>query len=74
MHFNKFTGVFTATFIVDTNIQAPTDLYLNEDYFYKTGYFLKLTSDGKTITEGFEIDHSVKNHLFIDFTDPKFMH
>lgn len=73
MYFDKTSAVFTATYQVDTNVPAPTDLYFNQDYFYQNGYTLELYSEGSVITD-YEVDDLTQNHLYILIKNPSYLH
>ena len=42
MNFNTSTAFFEAVFTLDTSIQAPTEVYLNQEYWYQKQYKIKL--------------------------------
>ena len=49
MDFNENNCHFSLTYTVDTSIEAPTVLYMNQEYYYTTGYDLVLKSGGQLV-------------------------
>jgi len=49
--FNTYTGVFKAEFTVDTSIDAPTVVYLNEEFYYPKSYRVQFEADGNPVNE-----------------------
>jgi len=45
MNFNTLTGTYKADFTVNTAIDAPTVIYLNEEYYYPNGVRVTLQAD-----------------------------
>jgi hypothetical protein len=45
MIFDAHSESFSAEFILDTSIQAPTELYFHEEIHYPNGYKLSLVID-----------------------------
>ena len=49
--FNTYTGVFRAEFTVDTSIDAPTVVYLNEQFYYPNSFRVSFEADGNPVDE-----------------------
>jgi endoglycosylceramidase len=71
---NKFyptSATYVASFMYDSEAQGPTVLYHNKDYFYPSGYTLRLFDDDMR-----EIRHTVKitktNHAGITVNEPRY--
>lgn len=63
-------GTFVANYTLNTSINAPTELFFNEEVYYPTGYKLSIlinNAPSKTLT----IDKSQKNYIKILETNPE---
>lgn len=58
---------FVSEFVLNTDINAPTELFFNEDIYYHDGYTLSVHVDGNLVNV--EVDKSTKNYLKFQFTD-----
>lgn len=66
MRFDTNTGRFTTNYYLDTSIQAPTVIYLNEEYWYSNSY--KVTVDANHSSDNYTI-RKHKNRLEIQFDE-----
>lgn len=57
MTFNSDTASFEAVFILDTSIEAPTEIYLNQEYWYHKQYEIQILSHNS----GQVINTEIKN-------------
>lgn len=74
MTFHDTTSDFLARFIVQTSITEPTIAYLNEDYWYNTGFTLQLsTPTGRILQENvdFTLDLSQRSYAKFVITNTK---
>lgn len=63
MNFNRANGNFTLSYLQNPAIQAPTEIYLNEDFYYSNGYTVTLSpSDAATWKA------TSKNHIQVSAT------
>ena len=70
MNFNSDTSAFTGTYTVNTDITAPTVVYLNSEYWYPNGYTYTLTANGtKPASKQYTVDATDPQELSITFTD-----
>jgi endoglycosylceramidase len=74
---NKFypeTGAYIASFLYNNEIKAPTVIYYNKDYFYKSSHIFRLfdenNNDIKFLLQG-ESDES--NYINFTITDTNFL-
>lgn len=51
MNFSSDTGILTGLITVNTSIEEPSVIYTNEEYWYPDGKDVKITVDGKELTE-----------------------
>ena len=49
VNFNNDNGHFSYTFKVNTGIEAPTVLYMSEEYWYPAGFDISIKSSGQII-------------------------
>ena len=69
-NFNTYTGVFKADFTIDTTIDAPTVVYLNQQYFYPDGVVVSLHVDGEKVNASqVQIDFSDTRYYTFQVTD-----
>jgi len=54
MEFNTSDSTFVGRFTVNTNIQKPTVVYANIDYWYHDGLDLVLTCGSETLLNGLD--------------------
>jgi len=57
-------GTFVANYTLNTSIQAPTEVFFNEDVYYKDGYNLTVMINNAP-ADDLEIDQSQKNYIRI---------
>lgn len=75
MNFDTATSIFTATYTVDTSIDAPTVIFSHHDFYYHWGHTTEVyDSDGTRLTNGAGLNvTSVKpDYLGIQVVDPKY--
>lgn len=71
VNYNRKTAVLTATFEVDTTIDAPTVVYFNQEYTFREGVNIDLSANGQALLEGsdFAVDRtSQHNHLKVSIS------
>lgn len=79
MTFSKFDTTnadYTSRFVVDTSIDAPTEIYLNEEYWYTLAhnpYTFAVSMDGVDLDPKTDyVFEQVENFLRIFFTSEDF--
>lgn len=73
MHFATETGAFTAKFTLEVTVDAPTIVYLNEDYWYPNGYDFHVFVEGvQAPSSAYTIDVSNKKYLSIKFSETSY--
>jgi len=72
MQFDTETGNFEGRFVVNTNIDQPTILYYNSEYWYSTGFTLVLYNGQDDILSAsdFTVDFSQPNYARFTLTNP----
>jgi len=50
MKFDSSTGYFYLVFKINTTIQAPTEIFLNEKFYYPNGFSVTISPDVATYT------------------------
>jgi endoglycosylceramidase len=73
VNYNRTTSILTATYEVDTSIEAPTVVYFNQEYTYNNGVRLSLNVNGHSLVEGSDFDldgTSQYNQLKIQINNP----
>lgn len=69
-HFDMWSSVFSATFKVDTSIEAATELYASTEFYYPNGKQVTVSVDGVELTSSqMESDSSVDNMYKFRVTD-----
>jgi endoglycosylceramidase len=71
--FNPDSGAYIATFLYNNEIKAPTVLYYNKNYFYKTGYAFRLFDDQNKDIKFNLLNESSENYLHFTISDPKYV-
>jgi len=66
MRFSTETGRFSADYLLDKSIRAPTVVYINEDYWYKHGY--KITVDAEDSSDDYTVT-KLRNRIEIIFNE-----
>jgi len=70
MNFNSDTSAFAGAWTVNTDIKAPTVVYLNSEYWYPNGYTYTLSVNGaKPASKQYTVDATDPQRLSITFTD-----
>jgi len=67
-YFATHDGTFAASFILDNTVTAPTEIYINSDTWYQTGYKLIASWDGHAIGD-VTFEHVGKNYVQVVFSD-----
>ena len=69
-HFDASTGRLDARFTLDTMVDAPTVIYLNEEYWYPNGYTYQIMVEGaEAPIRAYFVDATDKQRLAIKFND-----
>jgi hypothetical protein len=65
------SGVFILEFLCDTSIDAPTEIYLNSEYHYPTGYKISISHDVEVSDHDLQktMDSSNPNYMKIQFSE-----
>jgi len=68
--FNSNTSALTATYTVNTDIAAPTVVYLNTEYWYPDGYGYDIVANGALVSsKQYTVDATDPQRLSITITD-----
>jgi len=71
--FDTETAGLIANWTLDANVDAPTVLYLNSEYWYPNGYTYTVSVDGTDApTTAYTVDATDKQRLAIQFTEPSY--
>jgi len=65
--FSMETSHFVAEFTVNTGIDAPTVVFVNQPYYYEYGYNYDISGAGDAV----EIDATDSRYLKLQIRDPK---
>lgn len=72
MNFNTNTSDFTAVIKINTSISLPTEIYINEEYWYDSKFNINiLDSNGKSIDNLSTKDTNMGIHTFL-LTDSQY--
>jgi hypothetical protein len=55
-------ATFTASYVLNTSIKAPTEIFFNQGVYYPQGYKLSVLIDGVPSTT-LEVNYSQKNYI-----------
>ena len=70
MSFNVTTAYYTTTFTYNSDVNAPTVIFVSDEYYYSNGYKMTITVEGNELNPGFyTVDSTEKNYLQIQLTD-----
>jgi len=61
-------------FKLDLSIKAPTEIFINSEFFYPNGYSLVGTADGVNLSDqrDFKVRESSKNYIQFEVLNPAF--
>lgn len=62
-YFSTDSSILDAEFVLDTSVQAATEIFFNEELFYSQGYSLSVTVDRVDVSSGFSVTSSEVNYI-----------